>query len=217
MSVTQKTQFSAGLVVLFAVWVWPLPASELPSFSLHMTIHMAVVALAPPLLVLGIAGSPTDPVRRWPGAFSTVVASVIELVVVWVWHTPVLHHAAAAHGWIGALEQLTFFAAGTYLWLSAWGGTPMQRDERSMRGVVGLLLTSMHMTLLGVLIALTPRVLYAHHSRGETVSVLFDQQLGGVIMILLGAAAYLVGGVALVSKLMRREAQPGRISGDRRP
>ncbi len=205
--------FGAGLLVLFMVWVWPLPSLSLPTFSLHMTVHMAAVAIAPPLLVLGIAGSPLDPVRRRPELFSCVVASVVELVVVWVWHAPALHHAAAIHPGVGVLEQASFFASGMYLWLAALGGNAVQRYERSMAGVVGLLLTSMHMTLLGVLIALTPRVLYVHHADHHwghtehgsmTVTALFDQQLGGVIMIFVGAAAYLIGGLALVHQLMQR-------------
>ncbi len=60
----------------------------------------------------------------------------------------------------------------------------------------------MHMTLLGVLVALSPRVLYAHGGGAEALA---DQALGGVIMIA-GGAAYLAGGLFLVQLLLRARA-----------
>jgi putative membrane protein len=75
------------------------------------------------------------------------------------------------------------------------------------RGCVRLLrgrlrtITSMHMTLLGALIALSPRTLFAH----QNAEALSDQHLGGALMLLLGGASYLTGGLALSVRFVRAE------------
>ena len=129
-----------------------------------------------------------------------------ELVVVWAWHTPAFHHAARHHGAALVTEQGMFFIAGLFLWLSAFGGDDLHRKKRSAAGVVGLLLTAMHMTLLGALLALAPRPLYVHLNyqpagfAGSTP--LDDQHLGGAIMLLVGGISYLTGGLWLTLRLL---------------
>jgi putative membrane protein len=101
-----------------------------------------------------------------------------------------------------ALEQGTFLASGLLVWMSSVGGD--SRDgARAGAGVLALLLTSMHMTLLGALLALPPRALYAHGAHG-TISPLADQHLGGAIMLLVGGVSYLAGGLWLVVRFLRR-------------
>ena len=55
---------------------------------------------------------------------------------------------------------------------------------------------------IAALLALSPRVLYAHHAGGE-LSPLEDQHLGGAIMILVGGISYLAGGLWLTVVLLR--------------
>jgi putative membrane protein len=194
--------------VLVFVWGGPLLALGLPPFSAHMVMHMGVVAVAAPLLVLGVTQGRWDGVRRFPRAFSAVPLSLVELVVVWAWHTPRMHHAARTYFPFLFLEQVTFLLAGVLLWMASIGGSPAERRARVIGGAAGLLLTSMHMTLLGALIALTPRVLFqhVHHSAVShhcQLTPLQDQQLGGVIMLFVGSVAYLLGGVGLMADALR--------------
>jgi putative membrane protein len=79
-----------------------------------------------------------------------------------------------------------------------------------MAGAVGLLFTSMHMTLLGALLALAPRPLYGEASvscLGLTLGPAADQSVGGTVMLAVGAVVYLAGGLALVA----RGLKPGRV------
>jgi putative membrane protein len=198
----------SGLLALAGAWVGPLPNLAHGSFSAHMTMHMLVVAVAAPLIALGVAGSRLDPVCRAPRFFPPVPASLAELIIVWAWHAPALHHAARHTGWGIAVEQGTFLAAGLFVWLSVFGGPSRSGGDRIGAGVVALLLTSMHMTLLGALLALTPRPLYAHAGTLTSLSPLADQQLGGAIMIVVGGLAYLAGGLWLMTGLLR---QPGTV------
>lgn len=196
--------FFSGLLLLAAAWIGPLPELAQTSFAAHMTLHMTVVAVAAPLLALGISGTRVDPVRLRPTLFPPIPLSLIELVIVWAWHAPALHHAARNASGGLVLEQASFFLAGLLVWLSAFGGGPLRRQERTGAGVAALLLTSMHMTLLGALLALTPRPLYAHGEHAGWLTPLDDQHLGGAIMLTVGGVAYLVGGLWLTAGLVRR-------------
>ena len=190
--------------ILAATWLGPLPALSRHSFAAHMTLHMLVVAVAAPLLALGLAGGRFDPLRSRPRLFAPVPASIVELVVVWTWHAPALHHAARSDVLIFAIEQATFLAAGLLLWFSVLGAGALRTANRAGAGIVALLLTSMHMTLLGALLALSPRPLYGHAATTGTLSAIDDQQLGGAIMLVVGGVVYLLGGVALTIALFRR-------------
>jgi putative membrane protein len=194
----------SGLGVLAAAWLLPLPDGLAQTFSVHMARHMAVVALAPPLLAAGIAGTRFDPARRWPSVFSPIPASILELIVVWGWHAPALHVAARTGGVAFAAEQATFLLAGCFLWMAVLGGGPADRLARAGVGVIGLLFTSMHMTLLGALFALSERPVYPHAAHGwGTLTAAQDQHLGGAIMLLVGGASYLFGGLWLMRHLLR--------------
>jgi putative membrane protein len=216
-----------GLLVLAAAWVG-VPGLLLPPFSAHMTMHMAVVAVAAPLIAFGVAGGAFDPALRWPRLVAVVPASIVELLLVWGWHTPALHHAARSSVLAVVLEQGSFLTSGLWLWSAAVGGKrPGQADlDRSGAGILALLLTSMHMTLLGALLALPPRALYDHHGthhhgpveahgRGQAswtvaLSPLEDQHLGGAIMIVFGGASYLAGASWLSVGLLRRRRSGAR-------
>jgi len=196
-----------GLLTLGAAWLGPLPAMAREAFFAHMTMHMAVVAVAAPLLALAIGGGPFDPARTAPQWFAPIQASIVELVIVWAWHTPALHHAARQHDTAFIAEQGMFFIAGLFLWLSAFGGDAFDTKKRSAAGVVGLLFTAMHMTLLGALLALAPRPLYVHLTERAAgfadLAPLDDQHLGGAIMLLVGGISYLAGGLWLTTRLLR--------------
>lgn len=184
----------AGLLQLVLAWVTPLPKIAGDTFWGHMTIHMIVVAMAPPFIALGIK-RPSNALAKWPHLFSPIPASVVELFVVWGWHIPGPHHFAR-HTSIGfMLEQSSFFLSGLWLWLSCL----YSRGQ----GILGLLLTSMHMTFLAALIGLSPRPLY-HHS-------LDDQQLGGAIMVVMGGVSYLAGGLWLTYSIIKEARNEGPI------
>ncbi len=209
----RRIALAAGVLLLAALWLGPLPSLAAGSFAAHMTMHMGVVAVAAPLIAAGLAvggwrlaGPPPAVVDLLPTAnrqpptnmlLAPIPASVLELVIVWAWHAPALHQAARHEAGIMALEQASFLGAGVLVWLSSF--------RNRGPGIVALLLTSMHMTLLGALLALTPRPLYAHHG----TAALADQHLGGAIMLLIGGASYLAGGLWLTMRLLQERGVVG--------
>ncbi len=179
-----------GATALLAL-AWALPWARWlgAEFAAHMLRHMTLVALAAPLLVLGLPGL----ARHAPGP---MIAAVVEFAVVWGWHLPGAHRAAAMHPGFFLAEQASFLAAGWLVWAGCLRGAPLL-------GAGGMLLTSMHMTLLGALLILAPRDLYAHGPLAD----LAGQQLGGMLMLGIGTPVYLLAGLALTARaLTDREA-----------
>lgn len=193
----------AGAGLLAVLWLAPWQAH--PSFATHMAVHMGVVAVAAPMLAAAFANGPLDPALRWPrgwlaAAWWPLAASAIEFVVVWGWHLPGLHLLARHEPLARVLEQGSFLGAGLLLWLAALGHGVSGTPGRAGPGVLALLLTATHMALLGVLLATADRVLYAHGA--ATPGALWHQQLGGVLMLLVGGVAYLAGALVLLSRLL---------------
>lgn len=175
------------------------------SFTRHMLAHMALVALVAPLLAVLIARGRFNPVEHWPQWFSPIAASLIEFVVIWSWHAPALHVAARHDGAIFLLEQASFLGASIYLWLAIVGGDRASSSLRASAGIIALALTFAHMTMLGAVLALTPRDLYGHG--GDAVG---DQQLGGAVMIASGTVAYLGAALWLSRSLLIARPHGGR-------
>lgn len=198
---TARVPLWLGLAILAFAWAGPLPRLVPASFAAHMTLHMLVVAVAVPLVAIGLAPRFAGLVARHEVRSLAIVVSILDLVVIWAWHTPLLHDASRSDPWMLAVEQASFAGVTLLVWVVAFAGAPLF-------GALALFFTSMHMTLLGALLGLAPRVSYAghHHGHGAPfgLSALADQQLGGVIMLAIGGAVYLSAGLWLVSRVLRR-------------
>lgn len=193
---------TAGLALLALIAILLVANAGNGSFTIHMIVHMGTVAFAAPLIAYAVAGAAQGPVLLLERV-TPMPASLIELAVVWFWHAPALRTAADASIALSLLEQISFFAAGFLLWFAC-----LQPKEGRLAGAIGLLFTFMHMTLLGVLLALAPRPLYGEGEVtcfGIPLSAAADQQLGGVFMLVAGAFSYLIGGVILISGLLRED------------
>lgn len=156
----------------------------------HMMAHMAAVAIAAPLIALGTPA-------RGGSAGAPLGWAMAEFAIVWAWHAPALRALADAHLAVALVEQALFLGVGIALWRSALA--------QPAAGVAALLVTSMHMTLLGVLIGLAGRPLYMmmamHPAPG--LDALADQALGGVVMLVVGGASYCLGGLWLLGTILK--------------
>ncbi|SMH29995.1 cytochrome c oxidase assembly protein [Mesorhizobium australicum] len=202
----RRLALAAGSAVLATVWLGPFLTEWRGSFASGMVAHMAVVAIASPLIAVGLP----DRLRPGPGmpAALPVLASLFELLVVWGWHAPAARELVESWSAITVLEQTSFLAAGLLLWSTSFAG---RERIHAATGAGALLLTSIHMTLLGALLALSPRPLYGAGEItcfGVVLDAGQDQQLGGVIMLAVGAVVYLLGGLRLAGRLLSHEGKP---------
>jgi putative membrane protein len=215
MPMIARASIILGGLVLLGAWAGPLPTLVQTSFAAHMTLHMLVVGVGVPLIAIGWAawlrsrpgshaaisggdgqgaGQPMGVWRSGPVLYP-VVASMVDFVVIWAWHTPALHNAVRIDSGLLVLEQGSFAAAALIVWLVAFTSTPLA-------GALELFFTSMHMVLLGALMALAPRTLYEALCGAGALA---DQQLGGAIMLAIGGVVYLGGGLLLVGRSLRLE------------
>jgi len=195
----KKALLVIGFLTLVVAWGTALPGFSRHSFYGHMIMHMLVVAVAAPFIALGIRGTIIDPTLRFEKLFAPIPAATGELIIVWGWHAPYFHHYARNTNLGLILEQGSFIMAGIWVWLACFGGRPANKGA----GVIGLLLTSMHMTFLGALLSLSTRPIYNHHHAAGGISVLEDQHIGGAIMLIVGGISYLSGGLWLTMKILK--------------
>lgn len=177
-----------GLALLALVWLLPLDRL-VPDFAAHMLRHMVLVALAAPLIVLGL------PRLAERLAVPPLAAALAEFVVVWAWHLPAAHALGRLKATGFAAEQASFLIVGLLVWAGC-----LRRDQ-PLAGAGGLLLTSMHMTLLGALLVLAPRDIYAEIC--GTAPDLSGQQVGGMLMLAIGTPVYLLAGLWLTGQALR--------------
>lgn len=189
-----------GLALLGLLWAGPLPVWARLAFTGHMVLHLGVMVLAAPLLALGLA--------RWVGPRAgggwlplAIAASVAELAVVWAWHAPAAHQAAALRPGLFWLQQASFLAVGLAVWLPGFAGA-----GRAAAGaaVLAMAMSLMHMSMLGALLTTAPRLIYSPDLCGGAFGLgpLDDQRLGGVLMAVGGGLPYLLGGLAFAWRLL---------------
>lgn len=200
--------FAAGMAMLVLALVWPLDALSGVSFAAHMGQHMLLIALAPPLLVLGAPLAPfaaMAPLRRLLTGIARSrltrpsIAFTVHAVTIWAWHAPRLFQAAVRSEGLHALEHLTLLASALLFW---WSLLHVVRTQPIGYGAsaVLLLLTMLHTGLLGALLTFAPQPLYPVYADASPVlglTPLEDQQLAGLIMWVAGGIFYLVAGLAL--------------------
>lgn len=191
MRVMRAALAGTGVAVLGLAWFWPTPTPLWP-FADHMVRHMAVIAVAAPLIALSLRGAALPAVPPLP-------ATLVEFATVWGWHLPAAHAAAQTSAFWFAAEHASFLAAGLALWLA------VLHPGRQLAGAGGMLLTSMHMTLLGALLILAARPLYPSAICGGAA----DQQMGGMIMLGLGTPIYLMAGLVLTGLALSGRALGG--------
>lgn len=191
-----------GLVILTGLWAGPLARMARYAFSAHMMLHLGVTVVAAPLIAVGALRLGLTKARGRRPAGLAILASGVEMVVVWGWHAPAMHDAAAGHDPIFVLQQASFFAAGFAVWTVSFSGS-----DRIARGVgaLAMLFTSMHMSMLGVLLVVAPHLIYSplYCTGAWGLSPLDDQRLGGALMAMAGGLPYLVGAAALGWRLLQ--------------
>ena len=196
-----------GAAILAGLWGGPLPALAGDAFTWHMVLHVGLLALAAPVLSFALLQAgwrlPGSSVWLW----AALGATVFDLIVVWSWHAPGLHAAAARVPAVFALQQATFLLAGMAVWVASFS-VPSRLGALVGAGAMGM--SFMHMSMLGVVLATTSRLIYPPELCGSSLSLgaLDDQRLGGVLMATAGALPYLAGSLVLAARALRDGATP---------
>jgi putative membrane protein len=228
----EAASFAGGWFMLLLALVAPLHQLGEVLFSAHMVQHELLMAAAAPLLVLGRPLIPfvwAMPVswRRMMGSWAAaprlrhtwslvtlpLVAWTVHALAIWIWHAPRLFQATVSSDLIHTLQHVSFLGTGLLFWWAL-----IRRGQgRFGRPVAVLYLftTTVHTTVLGALLAFSPRVwypIYASSTLAWGLTPLEDQQLAGLIMWVPAGLAYLIAALAIASSWLREpeaeRAQP---------
>jgi putative membrane protein len=210
----QAWSFAVALVFLLVALVSPVDAFAGDLLWVHMVQHMVIMNLAAPLFVFGAPGrvflwclAPAERAavgraRRslFRGGvprylfWQPVALWTLYALVLWLWHLPSLYEAALRHQVVHDAQHLMFFVVSCLFWRVLFDPVGKLRMGRAP-AVLYLFLASLHATVLGVFMALAPRLWYPTYA-GRTepwgLSALEDQQLAGYIMWMPACMAYAV-------------------------
>ena len=213
--------FIGGWATLVVALASPVHELSEQLFSMHMVQHELLMALAAPLLV---AASP-GPVMLWalgPRSRSALVrlvrhgvvhdtwraltqpvsAWLIQGIIIWLWHVPLLFEAGLRSDVVHAVQHVAFLGSAVLFWWSILHG----RRAAGGLAILSLFTTAVHTGVLGALMTFAHSPWYpAYGARPETwgLSPMADQQLAGLVMWIPASAAYLVAALSTAYRWLR--------------
>ena len=212
--VGQTVAFVGGEVALAATLLGPLDAWADRSFAAHMGQHEALMLVAAPLLVYGrplavwawaLSPAGRDRARRvistqglrrpWRWATGALGATLLQLVVLFGWHVPVVFDYAVSHRAVHAVQHASLLAAALCFWWAM--RTPIAARSGSTPSAAGITIACLFITMIatggfGALLTFAAHPLYGGYGGGATLSALEDQQLGGLLMWIPGGTLLLL-------------------------
>ena len=205
--------YLAGILALVLALLSPIDVYAGDLFFMHMVQHLLLMMIAPPLLQLANPMSrilwafPRGVRRRIGGTLNNagvlrlaiqgvsvpVIAWLIFVVTIWVWHTPATYNAALASESVHVLEHLTMFGAALIFWWPVIGPAPVRSRMPHPLRFLYLFLALFQNILLGAILTFAQGPVYSYYEATPDhwgIDGELDQQLGGVLMWIPGTMMY---------------------------
>jgi len=217
--------FFAGIISLSIAVGSPLDAFDDVSLSVHMVQHLLLMAIAPPLILLGAPALPllqgipqamargiVGPFLRW-SLVKRLARFISNPAICWLaaalaligWHIPVVFELALrSHSW-HELEHATFFVTGLLFWwpvIQPWPST-----ARWARWSIPLYLfcATLPCDALSGFLTFCDRVVYTSYLSAPqilTASPLQDQEFAAALMWVSITIIFLVPAVAVTIQIL---------------
>jgi putative membrane protein len=196
--------FGSAILSLFLILNSPLHhLSDDYLFSAHMAQHLLLTLLVPPLLLAGIPGWMLRGIEKWEwlrrlasGPQYYVVAFAVFHVPFTLVHFPVLYDAAFGTELSHRIMHVLLFVTAVITWLPLMSPVPevLPRLSQAAR-MLYCFAQTLPGQLVGALLTLSDQVLfrkYAMKSMELGVPPVTDQQVGGLLMWVIGGTYWLV-------------------------
>ncbi|MEE2907833.1 MAG: cytochrome c oxidase assembly protein, partial [Planctomycetota bacterium] len=226
--------FFAGLVTIWVAIASPLDAMGNLLLQAHMTQHLLIMMVAPPLIWLGAPGIPLlrglpHTIRKnWLGPFLAwrglrvffhrlthpVTCLVIFILVTWVWHWPPLYELGLMNSTWHQVEHACFLVASLLFWwpvIQPWPSKPVL-PRWSM--IIYLLIADVSNTVFSAAFCFWEVVIYPTYESAPRLlgmTALDDQAAAGAIMWVPGSIIFLIPVAMIIrEQLTPRLARPVR-------
>ena len=210
--------FAGGLLTIVLALDSPLDGYADTLFWAHMTQHILLLTLAPPLILLGRPWPrmwQALPVRsrtqigrglarsRWAAPVRALSHPIPAFVLfngtIIAWHIPAAYNATLSSGAIHDLEHAMFFFTGLLFWARVIDPGPL-RHQLPLVGRVAYVIGAMIVGwIIAITLVLVPEPIYSHYAllthRPGGISAMTDQQFAAGIMWVPGSLSY---GVAMI-------------------
>ncbi len=211
--------YACGVFVLLLALLSPIDTlGDGYLFSAHMLQHLLLVLIVPPLLLLGIPAAAYRTLLAWAPARRAehalghpLLAGFLGPGTLWVWHAPPLYDAALANQGVHILQHLTFLVTSTIFWWPVLAPADASRRLHPLGSIVYLMAALVDNSVLGIIITFAPVGLYPAYLHpfdrlgvlplvrgGWGLNPATDQQLGGVLMWVIGGPVYLLAGLGIL-------------------
>ncbi|HET9073133.1 MAG TPA: cytochrome c oxidase assembly protein [Solirubrobacteraceae bacterium] len=231
----QALAFYSSLLTIVIALDSPLDSYADQLFWVHMTQHILLLTVAPPLLLLG---------RPWPrmwralplGPRTTIarnlalsprfkpVRALARPVPAWLlfsttivaWHLPFAYQATLRYGALHLLEHAMFFFFGLLFWARVIDPGPL-RPRLVWPARIAYASGAMIVCwILAITLVIVPHPLYHHYAalsvRPGGISALADQQLAAGIMWVPGSVSYALTFIIGFYKWLEPDSAPAPVS-----
>jgi putative membrane protein len=237
-------QLAAFMTGMFALWIAlgsPLRALHHEFLSIHMVDHVLLMAVAPPLILLGapfrafvqalpqrfVGEARTEflswsPMRRLGQRLGRVLGHpifcwLVAVVALIGWHVPAAFELAMRSNLWHEFEYACFFATGLLFWWPVTQPWPNMARSPQWSTVLYLFFATFPCDMLSAFLTFCDRVVYPCYLSGNqhsSITPLQDQEYAGALMWVCVTFVYLVPAVVITTQLLSSPSSrnPNRLS-----
>ena len=220
-AVRDAVRFALGWSTLAIALFSPLDTLADRSFAVHMVQHELLMIVAAPWLAAsrtyeawswalrrGGVRTLATLARAWRWLAAPRRAWCLHAAALWLWHVPAFFLAALGDETLHALQHASFFFSALLFWWAVFGS---RRRERQGTALALLLTTMLQMNALGLLLTFAPDPWYAPDEPPPWgLTALEDQQLGALVMWMIGGMVYAGAALAVVARWISPAAVAAR-------
>ncbi len=217
--------FMAGLGSLWIAVGSPLVALDEELLTVHMIQHVILMAVAPPLILLGAPALPflhglpqrfvrsvLGPGLRWQ-PLQKLGHTLTNPAICWLsamgalvlWHVPALFELALRSEYWHRVEHASFFATGLLFWWPVVQPWPSVAQWPRWRIPLYLFMATLPCDVLSAFLAFCERVVYPWYlalPQRFSLPPLQDQECAGALMWLCATLIYLIPAVVITVQIL---------------
>lgn len=219
----REAAFVAGLATIVLALDSPLDVYSQELFWVHMSQHVLLLTVAPPLILLG---------RPWPrmwralpmsvraptgralarSRWTAPVRAIAQPIPAWLlfnvtlvaWHIPGAYDATLRNGVVHDVEHAMFFFTGLLFWARVIDPGPLRPRIPWLWRIVYVIGAMIVGWVIAITLVIVPHPVYSFYAdlahRPGGISALTDQQMAAGIMWVPGSIAY---GIAMMTGVYR--------------